>query len=65
MASVSSHGGLLHVVMMVRSLTAEGITSLVRNSPKLITLDLRAIDIHHKDVDVDFFSPKLKAIFWK
>jgi len=38
LTSVSSHGGLVHVVMSVRSLTIEGVTSLVRNSPKLITL---------------------------
>ena len=38
MTSVSAHGGLVHVVMSVQSLTAESITSLVRNSPKLITL---------------------------
>ena len=31
MTSVSAHGGLLHVSMRVRSLTIEGITSLVRN----------------------------------
>ena len=37
MTSVSAHGELVHVVIMVESLTAEGITSLVRNSPKLIT----------------------------
>ena len=38
MTSVSAHGGLVHVVMSVQSLTFEGIISLVRNSPKLITL---------------------------
>ena len=38
MTSVSAHGGLVHVVMFARSLTVEGVTSLVRNSPKLITL---------------------------
>ena len=40
MTSVSAHGGLVHVFMMVRSLTAEGIASLMRNSPKLMTLYL-------------------------
>ena len=65
LASISAHSGLIHAVMMVRSLTAEGITSLVRNSPKLITLHLRAIDIRHGDVDVDFFNAKLKTMFCK
>ena len=41
MASVSAHGGLVHVAMRVRFLTVEGVISLVRNSPKLITLHLR------------------------
>jgi len=39
LTSVSAHGGLVHVYMSVRSLTVEGVTSLVKNSPKLITLD--------------------------
>jgi len=38
MISVSVHGGLVHVVMMIRSLTAKGITCMVRNSPNMITL---------------------------
>jgi len=38
MTSVSAHCGLIRVVMRVRSVTIEGTTSLVRNSPKLITL---------------------------
>ena len=41
MTSVSAHGGLVHVAMEVRSLTADGITYLVSNSPKLTTLHLR------------------------
>ena len=32
---------MVHVVMNVRSMTVEGITSLVRNSPKLMTLYLK------------------------
>ena len=40
MTSVSAHAGL---VMKVRFLTVEGVTSLVRYSPKLITLHLYTI----------------------
>ena len=38
MASISSHGGLVHVVMGVKSVSVDGVISLVRNSPKLIAL---------------------------
>ena len=37
MASISSHGGLVHVVLHVRSLTSEGIIVLLKNSPNLLT----------------------------
>ena len=40
MTSVSAHGGLVHVVMIVEHLTFKGVTSLVQNSPKLIKLHL-------------------------
>jgi len=41
MASISAHGELVHVVMRVRSLTVKGIMSLVRNSLKLVSLNIR------------------------
>jgi len=65
MASLSCHSGLVHVYMVVGSLTGEGITSLVRNSPKLITLHLFSRDILHEDVDIKHFSAKLKKTFSK
>ena len=37
MSTMSAHGGLVHVVLNVRSVSVEGITVLVTNSPKLIT----------------------------
>ena len=37
MSSISAHGGLLHVVLYVRSVTSEGVTVLVVNSPNLLT----------------------------
>ena len=61
MTSVSAHCGLVHVVMKVGSLTVEGITSLVRNSPELITLHLCTIAIDH--VNVKKFDTKLKLMF--
>ena len=38
MTAISAHGGLVHVVLSVRSVTSEGVTALVRNSPNLLTL---------------------------
>jgi len=37
MSSVSAHGGLVHVVLNVRSITTLGINELVASSPKLLT----------------------------
>ena len=61
MTSVSTHGRLFHVVMFVKSLTAEGITSLLRNSPKLVTLYLY---VSAMDVSVLNFKATLKKTFW-
>jgi len=62
MTSVSAHGGLVHVVMRVRSLTFVGITSLVKNSPKLTSLFLDVSDqamIDRTEI-VQNYSTKLK-----
>ena len=40
MTSVSNHGGLVHVVMNVKTLKVNGITSLVRNSLQLMGMDV-------------------------
>ena len=37
MGSISAHGGLVHVVFNIRSITIEGIATLVANSPNLVT----------------------------
>ena len=37
MYTVSAHGGLVHVAFFVRSVTTNGITTLIRNSPNLLT----------------------------
>ena len=38
MDTVSAHGGLIHVVLSVNSVTVQGVTILVTNSPQLLTL---------------------------
>ena len=61
MTSVSAHGGLVHVVMDVQSLTAEGTISFVMNSPKLTTL---YINIRDKSVK-NICNATLKKMFSK
>ena len=64
MTSVSAHGGLVHVIMKVRSLTDKGITLLVRNSPKLLTLHLCVTRVvHHTDGTMESFNLTLKKLF--
>ena len=38
MSSISAHGRLIHVVLCVKTVTSEGVTVLVVNSPNLLTL---------------------------
>ena len=59
--AVSAHGGLVHVVMNVQSLTAKGITSLVRNSPNLMTLFLKT----DRKLNEEHFNATLKKEFSK
>jgi len=61
--SVSAHGGLVHQVMKVQPVTVESITSLVRNSPKLITLHLSVGIIQHVDRYVRTFNNAIKKMF--
>jgi len=37
---VSAHGRLIHVTFFVRSVSNEGITTLIKNSPNLLTFGL-------------------------
>jgi len=62
MTSVSAHGGLVHVVMMVRCVRVRGLTSLLRNSPKLITLYLHVSVL---DVDAEHANLLLNKLFWE
>ena len=40
MDTISNHGGLIHVALFVHSVTTNGITTLIRNSPDLLTFGL-------------------------
>ena len=45
MDTISAHGGLVHVVLCVFSVTTVGITTLIANSPKLETCHIYAFYI--------------------
>jgi len=57
MSSISAHGGLVHVELIVRSVTSEGITQLITNSPNLLTFHAFLDDQHFELLDQN-----LKAI---
>ena len=40
MDTISNHGGLIHVALFLNSVTTNGITTLIRNSPNLLTFGL-------------------------
>ena len=40
MVSMSAHGGLVHVILLVKSVTLTGIEALIGNSPSLITFHI-------------------------
>ena len=48
MTSISAHGGLVHVVMRVKFFMSEDMVFLVRNSPKLMTLEIHTEYVHCK-----------------
>ena len=65
--SVSTHGGLIHVVLCVNSVPSKGIAALVKNSPKLITCNIFTItevyDSEGMNVNLKDFKATLKAKF--
>ena len=67
MSSLSAHGGLVHVVLCVRSVTSEGITALIMNSPKLMTFHVIVYqllcDNKGTRVNVNDFKAKIKIKF--
>ena len=51
MNTVLAHGELVHVILSVNSVTTEGITSLISNSPKLLTFYLVTFQPLYDDKD--------------
>ena len=53
LSAVSVHGRLVHVILMANSVSYEGITAVIANSPELLTF--------HVSVSIDCFTPSTKA----
>ena len=63
--TVSVHGRLVHVILNVSSLTVDGIITLVKNSPELLTLNIYAEFQFELDSSSpeDYLKKKLTEIF--
>jgi len=69
MTTISAHGGLVNVVLCVRSVTSEGVTALIENSPKLLMLHVSVYDEIWSDeeetsIPPEQFMANLKQIFF-
>jgi len=61
METVSVHGGLVHVEFHVNSVSSDGITSLVNNSPELITCHisvLHFVQLQYSSAFADYFKER-------
>ena len=67
LSTISAHGQLVHVVLYVKSVTEEGITALLTNSPKLRTLHVVVRDkIYDHDgavLDPNVLENKMSRMF--
>ena len=59
MAAVSAHGGMIHVALFVGSATSKGITTLIKNSPNLLTFGLCE---HKRNEEHNSRSPGIKNL---
>ena len=53
---VSAHGRLVHVVLSVNSVTSEGISILVANSPNLLSLHISSKAVIYTDCQEDDYN---------
>ena len=63
MDTVSAHGGLIHVALFVRSMTSKGITSLIKNSPNLLTLVSLLNEKRYKEKYFESLNASLSITF--
>ena len=64
MDTVSAHGGLIHVALFINSATTNGITTLIRNSPYLLTFGL-CEQKQYKESYLESLSTSLRKKFAK
>jgi len=69
LTTISAHGKLVHVVLCVQSMTSEGITALIKNSPELMTFHClvydEIVDSECDEVDPDSLKYRLKYEYSK
>ena len=63
MDTVSAHGGLIYVTFFIRSMTSNGITTLIKNSPNLLTLVTLLKEKRYKDKYFESLSASLCKTF--
>ena len=63
MSTISAHGGLVHVVLEMNSVTSERITALIMNSPNLLTFHIYVKCI--EGLDQENLQLTLKETFHK
>ena len=59
--TMSAHGKLIHVIMYVHSVTAEGIISLITNCPGLLTLIICTYQCVYNEQHVKVFAKDIRA----
>jgi len=62
MDMVSAHGGLIHVALFVKSVTRKGITTLIKNSPNLLSFRLDEQKMYTEN-DFESLSASLRKKF--
>ena len=60
MEAVSVHGGLVHVVFLVNSVTFNGIITLIQNSPNLLTC---LLGLYEQKIDCNWLNTELAKMF--
>ena len=60
---VSAHGGLIHVLLFVCSMTSKGITTLIKNSPNLLILVGKVKEKRYKEKYFESLSASLSKTF--
>ena len=60
MEALSAHGGLVHVVLLVNSVTFNGIITLIQNSPNLLTC---LFGLYEQKIDCKWLNTEFAKMF--